>query len=295
MTSQQGGIALGATGIALMCAMDAVAKALGADLTAFQVVFVRYLGAALWLAVWIALTRSGWPRLTDLGRQALRGVMLVIIASSFFFAVARLPLAVVAALGMTAPVYVTLIGALVFRERVGPGPWIALALGAAGSAVIVFSGASLDLGANSGEPLAWGAAMLAPLAYAVTLALLKHHSGHEEPAAMTLGQSVIAALFVLPLAVGDLPVVTAPVAGLATLIGFLGAVGFLLLVNGLRRMPVSVFAVLDYTGLLWAAIFGFAFFGEVPGLPLWLGGALIVAACVVTARSATPLKTPVTH
>ncbi len=295
MTSQQGGIVLGATGIALMCAMDAVAKALGAELTAFQVVFVRYLGAALWLAVWIALTRSGWPRLTDLGRQALRGLMLVVTATSFFYAVARLPLAMVAALGMTAPVYVTLIGAIVFRERVGPGPWLALALGAAGSAVIIVSGGSMDLGGTSGEPLAWGAAMLAPLAYAATLALLKHHSGHEEPAAMTLGQSVVAALFVLPLAVGNLPAVTAPLAGLATLIGFLGAVGFLLLVNGLRRMPVSVFAVIDYTGLVWAGIFGFAFFGEIPGLPLWLGGALIIAACLITARSKSPAKAAIVH
>ncbi len=294
MTSQQGGIVLGASGIALLCGLDAVAKALGADLTAFQVVFVRYLGAALWLALWIAFTRGSWPRRTDLGRQALRAVMLVVTASAFFFAVARLPLAVVAALGMTAPVYVTLIGALVFRERVGPGPWVALALGAAGSAIIVFSGSRMDLGAAA-EPLAWGAAMLAPFAYAVTLALLKHHSGHEEPAAMTLGQSVIAALFVLPLAAGNLPVVTAPVAGLATLIGLLGAVGFLLLVHGLRRMPVSVFAVLDYTGLVWAGLFGFVFFGEIPGLPLWLGGALIVAACVVSARSTAPLETPVTH
>ena len=112
---------------------------------------------------------------------------------------------------------------------------------------------------------------------------------------MTLGQSVVAALFVLPLAVGNLPAITAPLAGLATLIGFLGAVGFLLLVNGLRRMPVSVFAVIDYTGLVWAGIFGFAFFGEIPGLPLWLGGALIIAACLITARSKSPAKAAIVH
>lgn len=279
------GIAMGATGIALMCGMDAVAKALGADLTTFQVVFARYLGAAVWLALWIGLSRGNWPRLSDLGRQSLRAVMLVATASMFFYAVARLPLAVVAALGMTAPVYVTVLGALIFKEQIGPGPWAALALGAAGSAIIIFSGGSMDLSGTSGEPLAWAAAVGAPLTYAVTLVILKHHSGHEEPAAMTLGQSFIAALLVLPLALGNLPAITMPVAGLATLIGLLGAVGFLLLINGLKRMPVSVFAVLDYTGLVWAGLFGFAFFGEIPGPQLWAGGALIVLACVITARS----------
>ena len=80
MTSRNSGLLLGAAGIALMCAMDAVAKALGADLTAFQVVFVRYLGSALWLALWLALTRGNWPRATDVGPQALRAVMLVATA-----------------------------------------------------------------------------------------------------------------------------------------------------------------------------------------------------------------------
>ncbi len=278
------GVALGAAGIALMCGMDAVAKALGTELTTFQVVFVRYAGAALWLALWIGLSRGNWPKRASLSRQAIRAVMLVITASRFFFAVGRLPLAVVAALGMTAPVYVTVLGALIFKEHVGPGPWAALGIGAAGSAIIIFSGGALELG-GAGDPLAWAAAVLAPFTYAVTLVILKHHSGHEEPAAMTLGQSAIAALLVLPLAAGNLPAVTLPVAGLAVLIGFLGAVGFLLLINGLRRMPVSVFAVLDYTGLVWAGVFGFVFFSEVPGVQLWVGGALIVTACVITARS----------
>lgn len=284
MNSAGSGVAMGAAGIALMCGMDAVAKALGADLTTFQIVFVRYLGAALWLALWIALSRGSWPKPSHLGRQALRAVMLVMTASMFFFAVTRLPLAVVAALGMTAPVYVTVLGAVFFKEQMGPGPWMALGLGAAGSAVIILAGQSLDIG-GAGDPLAWAAAVLAPFTYAVTLAILKHHSGHEEPAAMTLGQSLIAALIVLPLAAGAVPTVTLPVAGLTVLIGLLGAVGFLLVINGLKRMPVSVFAVLDYTGLVWAGVFGFAFFGEVPGAQLWIGGALIVMACVITARS----------
>ena len=68
--------------------MDAVAKALGAELTAFQVVFVRFLGAAIWLALWVALTRDVWPRQSDLGRQLMRGALLVATATMFFHAVA---------------------------------------------------------------------------------------------------------------------------------------------------------------------------------------------------------------
>lgn len=285
MTSRNTGFVLCVSGIALMCGMDAVAKALGASFSAFQIVFMRYLGAALWLALWILLSRGSWPRVTDLGRQALRAVMLVATATMFFFAVGRLPLAVVAALGMTAPVYMTLLGALLFRERMGGGAWLALVLGLAGSAIIILGGGALDAGAASGgDSLAWAAALLAPLTYAATMALLKHHSGNEEPAAMSLGQSLIAALLVLPLAFGALPEITLLLAGQAALVGFLGAVGFLLLLHGLKRMPVSAFAVLDYTGLVWAALFGLVFFNEIPGLQFWFGALLIVAACVVNGR-----------
>ena len=284
MTARNSGLLLGAAGIALMCAMDAVAKALGADLTAFQVVFVRYLGSALWLALWLALTRGNWPRATDIGPQALRAVMLVATASMFFYAVARLPLAIVAALGMTAPLYVTLIGAVLFRERMGPGAWLALALGASGAVIIILAGGAPGLGSMSGEWLAWAAAMLAPRTYAAILALLKHHSGKEEPAAMTFGQSALAALLVLPLAAGNVPEITLTATALATLIGILGAVGFLLLIHGLRQLPVSVFAVIDYTALLWAGLLGFVFFGEVPALQFWAGAVLIVGACLINSR-----------
>ncbi|WP_323013986.1 DMT family transporter [Devosia sp.] len=289
MTRGNSGFVLCVSGIALMCGMDAVAKALGASFSPFQIVFMRYLGAALWLALWIFSSKGAWPRIDDIGRQALRAVMLVATASLFFFAVTHLPLAAVAALGMTAPVYMTLLGALFLKENMRGGAWLALALGIAGSAVIVLGGGALETSSPlGGAPLAWTAAALAPVAYAVTMALLKHHSGQEEPAAMSLGQSLIAALLVLPLAFGPLPEINASLAGQSALIGFLGALGFLLLLHGLKRMPVSAFAVLDYSGLVWAAFFGFIFFQEVPGLQFWLGALLIVSACALNARRPAP-------
>ncbi|KFL32748.1 hypothetical protein JP75_00930 [Devosia riboflavina] len=280
-----------ASGIVLMCCMDAVAKALGADLTTFQVVFLRYLGSAIWLILWIALTGASWPKKEDLGRQAQRAALLVVTASLFFYAVTHLPLAVVAALGMTAPVYVTLLGAFLFHEKIGPTAWFALALGAAGSATIIFAGQTAGFGTIEGDPLAWAAALLAPLTYAIVVALLKHHSSREDPAAMTMGQSLLAAIFVLPLALGAWPAITPHIAGLGTLIGLLGAVGFLLLIHGLRRLPVSVFAVLDYTALIWAGLLGFFFFAEIPGPQLWIGGSLIIAACVLNSRRAVEAQT----
>ena len=70
-----GGLLLCFCGMVFLCAMDATAKALGAHLGAFEIGFVRYAGAAVWLALYIALTRGAWPDLRNWRRHVLRGVL----------------------------------------------------------------------------------------------------------------------------------------------------------------------------------------------------------------------------
>ena len=278
------GLAFGATGVVLLCCMDAVVRGLGAELTTFQIVFVRMLGAALWLSIWIAATRGEWPKAARIPRHLLRGAMLMVTATLFFYAASHLPLAVATALAMTAPVYVTVMAAILFREPINAMGMAALGVGLLGSAVIIFGGTTVVLNGSS-DILAWGAAITAPLAYAFTMVVMKHHSRDETAAAMTLGQSLAAAAMVLPLALGSIPALTPTLSWQMPLVGFLGAAGFLFFINGLQRLPVSVFAVLDYTALIWASLLGFIFYSEVPGPQLWIGGALVILACILSARA----------
>jgi drug/metabolite transporter (DMT)-like permease len=278
------GVAFGLIGVVLLSCMDAVVRSLGAELTTFQIVFVRMLGAALWLAAWIAATRSEWPKVRRIPRHILRGCMLMVTASLFFYAVRHLPLAVCTALAMAAPVYVTVLAAILFREPISITGVVALGLGFVGSAVIIFGGETVVLNGSS-DLFAWGAAILAPVAYAFTMVVMKHHSRDETAAAMTLGQSLAAAAIVLPFALGAIPALTPSLSWQIPLVGFLGAAGFLFFINGLQRLPVSVFAVLDYSALLWASLLGYLFYSEVPGPQLWVGGVLVILACVLSARA----------
>lgn len=279
------GILLAAGGIAMLCAMDAVAKSLGAHISTFQIAFVRYAGAALWLAAFMLIARAAWPRRENYGRHALRGALIVVTACLFFYGVTNLPLAVAAALGMTAPVYISLLGVVFLKEPVSPAFILAIALGIAGSLIIVFGGEPIQTGGYS-SLLAWGAGILAPVSYAAALVLMKHHSTDEGPMAMTLAQSSVAAVIAMPLALPGLAAPPAEIWWQIALIGLLGAVGFILIFGGLKRLPASIFSVVDYTGLLWAAVFGYLFFTEIPQVQLWIGGALIIAACALGMRAA---------
>jgi drug/metabolite transporter (DMT)-like permease len=276
----------------MLCAMDAVAKALGASLNTFQVGFVRYLGAALWLVLYMAATRRAWPQRANLHRHALRGGLMALTAVFFFYGVIHLPLAVATALAMSAPIYISLFGIVFLKERFSGGLLVAILLGIAGSLIIVFGGTPVETSGAS-DILAWGAAILAPISYAAAIVLLKHHSSDESAAAMTLAQSLVAAALFVPLAIpGAALPQSAAVWGQMAIIGLFGALGYLLLIAGLRRVPASVFAVVDYTGLLWAAAYGLIFFTELPGPQLWIGGGLIIAACAMGARAGS--KVPAT-
>lgn len=274
----------GVAGIATLTAMDAVAKGLGASLPTSEVVLVRYVGAALWLALFLVVTQGAWPKRHNLRRHALRGGLMALTAWLFFYAITHLPLAIATALAMSAPIYVSLMGVVFLKESASATLVFAIALGIAGSMVIIFAGEPIDLSGGA-QYLAWGAAVLAPITYAGGLVLLKHHAADEGGAAMTLAQSVFAALIVLPLAAPNFVVPPPAAWGPVVLLGLLGGVGYLLLISGIRRIPASAFSLVDYTALLWAAGFGFFFFSEVVEPSLWIGGAMIIAACAVGMRS----------
>lgn len=278
-----GGLLLCLAGMALLCGMDAVAKALGAHLTTFQIAFVRYGGAAIWLALYIVLVKAHWPLRRNWRRHVLRGVLMVTTACLFFYAVTHLPLAIATALAMSAPIYVSLFGIIFLRERPSPILGLAIMLGVAGSAVMVIGGDGGD--AATTDITGWIAGLLAPIAYAAAIVLLKHHSDDENAAALSLSTAAVAAAVLLPVAVADFAMPSAGAWLLMGLIGLLGASGIVLLTIGLRTTPASSFAVVDYVSLLWAALFGFLFFSEVPEARFWIGGALIVAACALGMRT----------
>jgi drug/metabolite transporter (DMT)-like permease len=64
-------------------------------------------------------------------------------------------------------------------------------------------------------------------------------------------------------------------------VGVLGGLGQFCLFEGARRAPATVMATVEYSGLLWAFVLGYAIFGDVPRPAVFAGAALIVCAGVL--------------
>jgi drug/metabolite transporter (DMT)-like permease len=69
--------------------------------------------------------------------------------------------------------------------------------------------------------------------------------------------------------------------GLLLMVGVLGGLGQFCLFEGARRAPASVMATVEYSGLLWAFVLGYAVFGDIPRPAVFAGAGLIVAAGVL--------------
>jgi len=287
------GLLLCAAAVAALCAMDAVIKAIGASLPTLEVVFVRFASAALWLSLFLALSRGRWPQVRNWKRHALRGSLISATATLYFYAVTHLQLAIATALAMSAPVYVSVFGIVFLGEKPSFRLLGAVLLGLLGTLVIA-SGSDAGQSTASGDLLAWLAGIAAPVAYAASIVTLKRHSGDEQGPSMILAQSTVAACLVLPLAAPGMIMPEGSLWALIALVGLLGGGGFVLLFAGIRQLPASVFALVDYTSLLWAAAYGFLFFAEMPEPRLWIGSALIIAACAcgLQANKREPVASP---
>ncbi len=279
MQGSIGPVLVATLGIALLTAMDGIAKHLSAEFATLQIVFARFAISGLCALGLVIVLRAGWPQRDRLGAHAVRAVLMVVTSSTFFYAIGRLPLAEVFAITFTGPIFVALFGALLLREPVTPPIWLAILGGFAGMLVIVGTG---ELGTGrSDELLAWAAAIASPITYALSIVLLRSQAQREPQTVIVLVQSLMVAGLALPFAIPAFRVPEGEALGWFLALGLLGTAGYLCLVSALSRLSAARFGVVDYTGLLWAALIGWALFDETPRLTLWFGAALIVSACLL--------------
>jgi drug/metabolite transporter (DMT)-like permease len=195
---------------------------------------------------------------------------------SFFYALAITPLAEVTALGFTAPIFATLLAALVLGEVVQIRRWAAVVIGFLGTLLILRPGfAEVGFG-----PLL---VLFSSLAWACALMVIKSLSRTESSitiitymALLLAPASLVPALFVW---VWPSPEQLAWLA----LIGLIGGGAQYLMTESLAGADASVVMPVDFTKLIWVASIAYLVFGEVPDLFTWLGGAMIFASTVYIA------------
>jgi len=276
--------------VGLFSLMDALMKGASIAVGAYSALLLRSFIALALIGPLFLATRKGWPARSAMRVHVIRGLVASAMAFTFFWGLARVPLAEGIALSFIAPLVALYLAAFLLGETVNPRAVGASLLGIAGVAVIVFGRAGAD-GAHEDALLGTISILVSSMLYAWNLVLQRQQSLLAGPIEVAAFQTtMVAAVLVLfaPFLFEMPGRETWPaIAGSALLA--LGAM--LLLAWAYARAEAQALVPLEYSGFLWAALFGWLFFAEGLTVPVLLGAVLIVAGCWIAAPRKPPEQT----
>lgn len=273
-------------GVALFSVMDAAMKGLSLSIGLYNALFWRAVAGTLLGLALMLLTRQRWPTAAVLRIHLLRGSVVAAMAALFFWAIMRLPLAEAIALSFIAPLIALYLAALLLKEKVGRQAIGASLLGLVGVGVILSGRLQ---GHYAPDALLGALAVLASaVLFAWNLVIQRQQAQLATPIEVAFFQHlVMLGVFVLgaPVWLTIPPVEAAPLVLLAALLAFtsLSALAWAYARSEAQRLiPV------EYSAFLWAAIVGWLAFGERVTPATVAGALLIVAGCLIAARSKRP-------
>ncbi|MCX7864988.1 MAG: DMT family transporter [Novosphingobium sp.] len=275
-----------AAGIAAFSAMDAAMKGASLATGVYTALFMRsWMAGLLILPVWL-MAGPSWPSAEAMKVHWQRSIVVAVMAPLFFWGLVRLPIAEAIALSFIAPLIALYFASLLLGEQIRASAILGSLLGLAG--VMVIAAGRFGSGALTRETALGIAAILgSAVFYALNLVLQRRQALLAGPVEIALFQNLGVALL-LTLVLPWLFVIPDE-RGLA-LIGLsaiLALVALLLLAWGYARAQAQVLVPIEYTGFLWAALYGWLFFDEAVSPATLAGAALIVIGCLVAARSHT--------
>lgn len=243
-----------------------------------EILFWRQVPSVVLIYGWLAWRgethRLKSNRLPVHFRRAMMGMVGMFFT---FGAPLLLPLAESTALGFTTPIFAVILSALLLKEQVGPVRWLAVALGFAGVLIIARPGdaAIPPLGAAVGL----GAGFMVAL-----ISIQVRDLGRTDESISIVFW--FAALSAPVLALG-LPFYASQHSAWQWLLligaGVIGCLGQILLTAALRYGQVASVIVMDYSALVWATLYGWLIWDEMPPTATWLGAPVIIMAGAVIA------------
>ena len=264
------------TGV-LFVLVTGIVRYLGSDMPAVQAAFIRYcFGVVLMLPLLLAALRVQ-PVPRRFGLHVLRGVVHAAGVMLWFYAMARIPIAEVTAIGFTAPLFTTIGAALFLGERLRARRIVAVVVGFIGTLVI------LRPGVQAIAPGALAQLAAAPL-FACSFIVAKKLT-ETQPGTVIVGWlSIFVTLALLPpaLLVWRTPTTTELV--LLALTAVCATAGHYTLTRAMRLAELTLLQPFSFLQLVWASLLGLVAFAEVPDLWTWLGAAIIVGAATYIAH-----------
>lgn len=256
---------------------DALTKLAADYMPTGEVIFSRGLASAMFFA--LAILLAGQVRMLPRAlapASLLRGVFDALAVVLFITALVHMNLADLSSVVLVQPLLMTALAVVLFSEKVGWRRWAAITVGLVGTLFIVrptpsafdvwavlglgaaLSGAARDLATRRIDPSVPSLCVCLISSMTVTLSAL----------AVSVGEH-----WFVPSGTGLL---------LCGAAGLFFGIGTFLIVLAFRGTDLGAVVPFRYVLLVWAGLWGYLFFGELPDRWTMIGAALIVASGLYT-------------
>jgi len=261
-------------------AMAVAGREIQVEMNTFELMLYRSIIGGLAVTAIVAWTRAGLAQLKTErpGQHAMRNLVHYTGQNLWFYAVAAIPLAQVAALEFTNPIWVALLAPLLLGEALTRTRALAALIGFAGVLVVARPGvAPLEAG--------HAAALFAAMAFAMTTIFTKRLMRGDGVLCvlfwMTVSQAAMSLLLSLP---GGIPLPTPDVMPWLAVVGLTGLTAHYSLTSALGHAPASIVAPMEFLRLPVIAGAGMAIYGEPLQPAVFAGAGIIVAANLINIR-----------
>ncbi|HEX9215104.1 MAG TPA: DMT family transporter [Bradyrhizobium sp.] len=264
------GIALMVLSIFMFSFGDAMGKFLVGTYSVGQLLFLRACAALLLLSPLMWRHRRDFIRMERPWLQLLRVTLSTLDVAGFFLASVYLPLADVITYYLAGPIFVTAMSAIFLRERVGWRRWTAILIGFCGVLIALRPSAqtvSLPALIALGGSLSFATLMLITRSLRKTPDIVMASSQFVGTFLVGAGLS---AFHWVPPTPGSLVIFA--------LAGCISVTALFCVNRSLKLAPASVVVPYQYSMIVWAVIFGFVVFGDVPQVATIVGATIIIGA-----------------
>lgn len=269
-TARLAGIGLMLAGVCFFSFGDALGKFLVSTYSVGELLLLRAATSLILMAPLIWRGRGAFALIRRPVLQVLRVVLSISEIAAFFAAAIYLPLADIITFYLAAPIFVTVLSAILLDEQVDIRRWAAVGVG--------FCGVLIALHPSAGV-FGWPAAIAlgGSLAFAVMMVVTRSLRGTPDVllASMQFFGTFLFGIVALPF--GWLTPSPRDL-GFFMLAGGLAVFASLCVNRSLKLAPASVVVPYQYSMIVWAAIFGYLVFADVPSMATITGAAIIIGA-----------------
>ncbi|MBT3990000.1 MAG: DMT family transporter [Rhodospirillaceae bacterium] len=265
--------------------MHVTVKYVALEIHPFEIFFLRQSIALVLLAPIFLNIGFAALKTERLGMHFMRGVFMTAGGMAWFWAISLVPLAKVTALNLSAVLFTVLAAIIFLKEASEWKRWAALIFGFIGVIVIVRPGY---------EIISFGVILVivTRLFPAGARVLSKVLSRTERtPTIVVYGAVAMSVLSFIPaMMVWITPNLEQFFYIILVSIG--GTLSQLSMVTAYKVGDIGAVEPFHFVRLIWAALFGFILFGEIPSIWVWIGASMIIAAVTYLAQGEARKKNP---